>query len=255
MTASPIFNPHHDGSPFFWQGGPVGVLLVHGFTATVQEVRLLAKQLRPHGYTIGAPLLPGHYTRPADLNHVRWQEWIQAGEEMYQKLRLQCETVFLGGESAGGLVALYLASQHPEAAGILAYAPALRLNLRPRDLALLRILAPFVAYRPKGNLDASNNWQGYPVNPLKGVVQLLQLQKEVSNLLPGIHQPVLVVQGRQDTTVHASVPDTIIERIGSIQKECHWMPHSGHCVLLDQELDQVTQLTLNFMQHHTLSKG
>ena len=29
-----IVNPHLEGEPFFWPGGPDGVLLVHGYTAT-----------------------------------------------------------------------------------------------------------------------------------------------------------------------------------------------------------------------------
>lgn len=167
---------------------------------------------------------------------------------MYQKLRAHCQAVFVGGESTGALVALQLASQHPEVAGILTYAPALKLAMRSRDMILLRILSPFIESIPKGSLDASNNWQGYPVNPLKGAVQLLNFQKVIYRRLPDIHQPILIMQGRLDTTVHPSVPDTIDEQIGSTIKEKYWMERSSHCVILDQELDHVTQLTLKFIE-------
>ena len=36
-----FINPHMDGSSFFFPGGPVGILLIHGFTATTVEVRAL----------------------------------------------------------------------------------------------------------------------------------------------------------------------------------------------------------------------
>ena len=29
-----IHNPHLEGSTFFWEGGPVGVVLSHGYTAS-----------------------------------------------------------------------------------------------------------------------------------------------------------------------------------------------------------------------------
>jgi hypothetical protein len=37
-----IHNPHLEGDAFFWEGGPVGVLLLHGYTAstTVEGIAL-----------------------------------------------------------------------------------------------------------------------------------------------------------------------------------------------------------------------
>ena len=54
-SRSMIHNPHLEGEPFFWEAGPVGVLLIHGFTATTAEVRPLAKILQQDGYTVSGP--------------------------------------------------------------------------------------------------------------------------------------------------------------------------------------------------------
>jgi len=56
-------NPQLDGESFFFEGNEIGVALFHGFTATTAEVRPLAEYLRSFGYTLSAPLLPGHGTR------------------------------------------------------------------------------------------------------------------------------------------------------------------------------------------------
>ena len=45
MTNPALHNPHLEGGPFFWEAGPVGVLLLHGYTATTAEMRPLAKRL------------------------------------------------------------------------------------------------------------------------------------------------------------------------------------------------------------------
>ena len=116
MSSPAIHNAHLDGSPFFLEGGPVGVLLVHGFTATPVEVRSLADRLHAQGHTVAGPLLPGHGTKPEDLNRVRWQDWIDAAEEVYGRLAARSDRVFVGGTSMGAVIALYLASLHPEAA-------------------------------------------------------------------------------------------------------------------------------------------
>lgn len=248
MADSMIFNPHLEGDPFFWQGGPIGVFLSHGLTATCAESRPLAMRLHAAGYSVAGPLLPGHGTHPKDLNQVHWQDWVQAGEESYQQLSACCQRVFLGGESMGAVLALYLACEHPEAAGVLAYAPAIKLNLRVVDQLKLRLFSPFLPWVPKESLDASSNWQGYPVNPLKGAMQLIKFQQVVRSRLSHIHQPILVMQGRLDTTVHPRVGEIILSGVSSKLKEHYWMEKSSHVVIIDQELDEVTRITLDFFQ-------
>ena len=64
-------NPQLDGEDFFVQGNSTGILLIHGFTATTTEVRLLAENLHHVGFTVAGPLLPGHGTHPEDLKIVQ----------------------------------------------------------------------------------------------------------------------------------------------------------------------------------------
>ncbi len=248
-TPQPLIkNPHLESDAFYWQGGPTGILLIHGFTATTAEVRPLAKALHSQGYTVSGPVLPGHNTFPEDLNRVRWQDWVVAMERAYLELAAHCERVFVGGESTGGLLALYLGSSHPKIAGLLLYAPALKLTLSARDAVKLRLVAPFVPYLPhQEKEDDGLAWKGYTVLPLKGAVQLLRLQKQVMPRLQRIQQPVLIVQGRLDDTVHPSVPQLIFDRVQARRKEIHWMEASTHCVILDRELDRVTAITLEFL--------
>jgi carboxylesterase len=244
-----LHNPHLDGKPFFWKAGPVGVLLSHGYTATTAEVRLLAERLHDKGYTVAAPLLAGHGTNPADLNQVTWRDWVASAEESYAQLTAHCERVFVGGESMGGLVALHLASIHPEAAGVLLYAPAIQLMMSPLDKIKLQVGSLFLPYTLRESLDTSDKWQGYhPELPLKGIVQLLKFQTAVRANLPQIRQPVLVFQGRKDLTVYPSAGDLILQGVSSRVKELHWMEKSSHAIILDCELDAVTELTLRFIE-------
>jgi len=252
MPEPVLRNPHLEGDPFFWEGGPDGVLLIHGFTATAAEVLPLARHLYGQGYTVAGPLLPGHKTQPADINRHTWRDWAQTAEKAYRQLAARCQRVVVGGESTGGLLALYLAQQHPDAAAVLTYAPALRLTMRRRDVAQLYLLSPFLESVPKkpGPPNAADAlWQGYPVNPLKGVIELLRLQRQVRPHLSTITQPILIVQGRFDGTVHPDVPQTIYDGVRSTVKELHWMDHSSHCVVLDQERETIFKLTAEFLAH------
>ena len=69
-----IKNPHLEGDPFFLEGGPSGILLVHGYKASTAEVRPLAESLHACGHTVSAPLLPGHNTHPLDANRFTWKD-------------------------------------------------------------------------------------------------------------------------------------------------------------------------------------
>ncbi len=46
---------HLDPSGFDLPGGPVGVLLIHGFTGAPTEMRLMAEYLHARGMTVSAP--------------------------------------------------------------------------------------------------------------------------------------------------------------------------------------------------------
>jgi len=250
-----IHNPQLEGGPFYWQGGPDGIVLIHGFTATVAEVRPLAERLHAAGYSVLAPLLPGHNTRPDDLNRARWQDWIATSESAYIQMKAACRRVVVGGESTGGLLSLWLGLHYPEIPALLLYAPALRLNLRRLDGLRIRLLAPFVPWVRKTTLDSNPYWQGYPVNPLKGVLQLLALQGQVQPRLGEIRQPILLIQGRLDKTVHPSVPGIIAQAVDSPFIEKYWMARSTHCVIIDQEMDEVARLTLDFLSRVLAGPG
>ena len=96
-----IVKPHLDGTSINYPGNKTGFVLVHGFTATTTEVKPLAERLHQEGFTVSAPLLPGHGTHPDDLNKTSWQEWYQVVRDEYQKLGESCDSVWLGGESMG----------------------------------------------------------------------------------------------------------------------------------------------------------
>jgi carboxylesterase len=138
---------------------------------------------------------------------------------------------------------------HPEVAAILCYAPALRLKLNRGKEILLSMCAPFISSIPKPLSTDNNPWQGYSVNPLKAANQLRRLQKVIYPLLPEINQPILIIQGRLDPTVHPESPLIVYDHVSSSIKELQWLEHSTHCVILDKERDLAAGLTLDFLDH------
>ncbi len=103
----------YNGNRAFWQAGTngIGVLLLHGFTGSPVEMCLLGESLANEGYTVYAPLLPGHGTSPEDLAERTQDEFLEAVEEAYLKLQETCLVIHVVGQSMGGLLALSTCSR------------------------------------------------------------------------------------------------------------------------------------------------
>ncbi|NLN71041.1 MAG: alpha/beta fold hydrolase [Chloroflexi bacterium] len=245
MTNNPTFikNPHLDGDDFFWIGNRTGILLIHGFTATTAEVRLLANKLHAEGFTVAGPLLPGHGTNPDDLNRATWPMWVEKVKHYYEKLLSRCDQIYIGGESMGGLLTLELAHQHPEISGLFLFAPAIKI----KNLWTSRLLWPFLEYLKKEDKDDGLLWKGYTVNPVKAAAELHKLQKHVRRRLPEITQPVMIFTGEHDRTIAPESAEIILKKIGSKVKLHLKMENSGHCVILDRERETIFERVLHLI--------
>ena len=95
--------------PFSADGGPVGVLVLHGFTGSPRTVRPWAEYLAAAGLTVRAPRLPGHGTTWQDLATTGSRDWYATAEQAFTELSGRCEQVFLTGISMGACLAFRLA--------------------------------------------------------------------------------------------------------------------------------------------------
>jgi carboxylesterase len=247
-------HPHLDPSAFFLQGGPVGALLVHGFTGAPPEMRLIGDYLHQRGLTVSGPLLPGHGTTVEDMNRCRWSDWTRHVEQALTELQARCETAFVGGLSMGALLTLHLAAHHPELPGVIVYSPATIVADRLIHLApIFKVLIP---KRPKsGESDLTDPqadlrlWS-YEDYPTAAAHELLKLMRRVRRLLRRVTCPLLVVHSTLDTAIHPRSARYTYERAGSTDKELVTLHNSGHCLTVDSEWERVAEMTYQFVQAH-----
>ncbi|EGO63710.1 alpha/beta hydrolase [Acetonema longum] len=233
--------------PFLLPGGEHGILLVHGFTGSPSEMRLLGESLQKEGYTVLAPRLPGHGTSPSHMAQTRWMDWYGAVEDAYHVLRGLCREVSVAGLSMGGLLALKLAAEYPVKTVTALSAPIYIADKRLKWLPLYRVVRQYVPKRRRPlNVDPIYS-VGYDRTPLTSLASLLDLIGQVDTVLPRLTAPLLIVQSKAEHTVCPRSAVHILERAGSREKKIVWLTRSGHIVTLDNERHTVFTAIASFL--------
>lgn len=249
--------------PFEWSGDDLGVLCIHGFTGTPYEVRHLASRLHQRGRTVFAPLLPGHGTRPDELDRTTWLDWFRLVNSTFDRLRERCTQVCVAGQSLGGLLALeLLAERKGEIAAAAALATPLWLGpLGAGVIGLGRRLPTLPAWLPTlpklgGHSDvrdrrARRENPCYRVLPLRGMLTLAGLMDRVRGRLAEIERPLLVLHGQRDHTAPPACARYLAEHVSSPEVRLRMLPRSFHLIAQDVERDVVAAEVAHFFDKQT----
>jgi carboxylesterase len=240
--------------PFYFPGGPIGCLLVHGFTGSPKEMRWMGEYLSQKGYSVLGIRLAAHATRPEDMLRARWQDWFASVEDGWHLLSKSCQSTFLAGLSMGGALCLLAAAQLP-ADGIIAMSTPYEFHDDPRlqYIKLLHWLQPSVA---KGapdwhNPEAAVDHVSYPSYPTRAVIELRFLLAEMRLNLKNVKQPVLLIHSHQDQTVAPENMLAIYNALGTDQKSMLWVDDSSHVITREPQRLRVFQAAEDFIQQTT----
>jgi carboxylesterase len=259
VAAQPSDAAARPTEPFFFPGGDVGCLLVHGFTGTPYEMRYLGERLHAAGHTVNAVCLAGHGTQWEDLASCRWQDWYRSVEDGLSALESCCRRTVAVGLSLGSLLALRLASERPQAVSALVLLSCALVIANPwpaRAQWILRSALPILPPRwrsvtkPGSDIadhSARSIHPSYGAMPLESVLELVALQRQVRPLLPRIVQPAMAIHSHQDHTAP-------VENVAVLQRELPnlraavVLPESYHVLTVDLEKERVADEITAFIE-------
>ncbi len=238
--------------PIDLPGGPVGVLLSHGFTGTPQSMRPWAEHLAAAGLSVVCPLLPGHGTRWQDMNATGWDDWYGTVERAFDELRGRCSTVFVMGLSMGGTLVLRLAEQRAEqVAGVVVVNTSLATERK--DAKVLPLAKKLIGSFPGIASDIKKPGAkelAYDRLPLKAAHSLQQAWPVVCRDLARITAPVLVFRSSVDHVVEPISGRKLMEGLAGTTVEERVLENSYHVATLDNDAPTIFEGSLQFVREH-----
>ncbi|MDT4900060.1 MAG: carboxylesterase [Pseudonocardiales bacterium] len=239
-----------DSEPFSSDGGPVGVVLSHGFTGEPGSMRPWAQHLADAGYTVRLPLLPGHGTTWQDTNRTRWPQWYEAIEASYRDLAQRCDTVFAFGLSMGGTLVTRLAERNPHGiAGLVLVNPAY--GTKRVDAKLAPYIAWAVRSRPSIGGDIKKPGVSEPAGdrtPVVAFASLLKLWKVTTADLPSVRAPILMYRSRVDHVVDQLSAQLL--KAGAVNTTVRevMLEDSYHVATLDNDAPTIFEGSVEFIR-------
>ncbi len=228
----------------------VGILVIHGFTGNPQSMRGVANFFVDAGYTVELPRLPGHGTTVEDMMTTSWGDWSAHVDAVYQDLAKRVTKVVVLGLSMGGTLTAWLATQHPEIAGIVTVNGALEpMNADFRTMLQGMVDAGGTVLPGIGSDIArpgvkESAYEGTPLVPL---LSMADAGSVIDPLVPSITCPALVMYSPQDHVVAPTAGPYFASRVGG-PVELVSLDRSFHVATLDYDSDLINERALAFVK-------
>lgn len=239
-------------------GGERAALLLHGFGDTPQTVERLATVLHARGWTVRAPLLPGHGRTLEEFHASRGADWSATARRAFEELRARHERVAIVGLSMGGALATTLAASVGErAATLVLLAPFLSVAPSGRLLTALwplwslwRAWVPGDAASAIHDPVARGESLGYGVSSPRTLRELRGIVDAASDASRRLSVPTLVVHSRTDYRIPQAAAERAFARLAARRKELRWVEQSGHVITVDRDADAVIALVVAWLEDH-----
>lgn len=234
--------------------GPVGLLLIHGYTGTPASLAPIADAAVAADVPMELPLLSGHGTDIDDLTTVRWSDWLIDLERAVERLARRCEQIAVCGQSMGGALALALAlaDQAPggPVAGLVCINPLTTPRSREEMELIDGVLEDGFEVAPGGDSDIADpdaHDLGYHGTPLRALRSALRDGIEpMADRYGSIRVPLLLYTSRHDHVVEPSNSEYLADHYGG-PVEHVWLERSYHVAAIDFDRDKIAAGTIDFV--------
>lgn len=196
-----LLNAEKDGvmfdgnKPYFSKHSNIGVLLIHGFAASPNEMLPLAYELEKYDLSVYAVRVAGHGCIIDKFYGTTYIDWYGSISSGYNALTSYCKKICIVGQSNGGLLATSVAKFN-KCDSLVLLAPAFKVNVL--GFSLIKWIRKVKKNINRHLKDIEYN---YPVFPTEQLYQMKLLQNEVLKYAKDINIPVLLAISEKDVLI------------------------------------------------------
>jgi carboxylesterase len=245
--------------PVSLDGGPRGVLVLHGFGDTPQSVRDLAMTLHAKGWTVRAPALTGHGVTLDLFTRARAVQWLDDGRTSLQQLRDRCASIAIVGQSMGGALATILAAEE-EIDALVLLVPFMKLSPRATAFAafhkIVALVKPLLRSKSEYSIldpEARGQALGKGVATPRLLRELSLVVNQARQAARQVTVPTLVIHSRRDLRITVRDAKAAYAALGASEKRLEWVEHSGHVISVDHDREKVASRTVAWLEAHVPS--
>lgn len=231
-----------------------GALVLHGFTGNPSSMRELAEAFALAGFHVELPRLAGHGTAVGDMIPTRWADWSGDAERALGTLTTRCSKVVVTGLSMGGALTLWLASRHPDLAGIVCINPATQPLADEMMQAIAGMVDGGIETFPGIGSDIADpdvHESSYPETPVRALQSMfVDGVAPLSNRYPSIQVPLLLFSSVNDHVVDPAQGDFLASSYGGAVERV-MLGRSFHVATQDYDKQVINEGAVRFAERVT----
>lgn len=238
--------------PFYFDSGPQAVLLLHSFSGTSNDMRLLGRFLERNNYSVYAPMFAGHGTsEPLDIlesgSPTKWWNQTQAAVEFLQDHGKT--KIYVFGLSLGAIFATKAIEENSNVvAGGVFGSPLYNQEFSGIRNAFLTYAKK--VYSIQQDLTEVEAYSKMRLVNAKIDSMLMEIKKTsigVTEKLAEIKRPYFIGQGTSDKLVNPDAAELVARDVKTSQLHLY---NAGHVLTINKAHSQIESDVLNFLENN-----
>lgn len=243
--------------PLFTENGSRAVLLLHAYSGSSNDVRMLSRYLENEAFTVYSPNFSGHATlSPEDILAKSPDVWWEDTLEGITFLRKKgYDQIAIFGLSMGGIFAIRTLTE--QLSGIVGggcfCSPIFPVeNHVPENFILYAENVLTMANISKEKQTERLAFIKETVSSQLNEIEVFS--QRTADSLSQVKQPVFIAQAGKDEMIDASGVFKTAEKLQQTQFTLNWYPNSGHVITVGPDHKQLEQDVANFLNSLSWNK-
>ncbi len=230
----------------------VGIILLHAYTGTPNDVNLLARKLHREGYTTFAPMFPGHGTKDVyDILNTDVSAWFAETERAIRFMEAKnFDKLLVFGLSLGGILSTWALTEDKFnlAGGGLFNSPILSSHRTMLNEPFTQY-ANYVYKRNKDDLDYELDMENALSRHHEQMDELNKHKDQFKDKLSEIELPIYIAQSGKDEMIDFSGIYDTLDSLTNARIVYNYFPDNTHVITVNRNREDFEDSLIKFIEY------